>query len=195
MDDTLKNRYFSSIRLNAYDNFEEYRQNLKQSKEYYIPLAILEISLRNSIDTYFKSEFGADWLNSEFLHPDSLKKIEEVKKRVLLANKIVTSDQIISELSFGFWTALFRNSYSQTMRIKAIKSIFSNLPNKEKKLITRDYINKKLNHIRKFRNRVFHFEKIIYKEEFNTIQNDMDEILSFLNDGIYTFSKQLNRGE
>ncbi len=51
------------------------------------------------------------------------------------------------------------------IRIKDIKHIFPNIPTREQKLINRDILDKKLNRIRKFRNRVFHYERIINKSE------------------------------
>lgn len=193
MKENIKNRYFSSVRLSAYNSFDDYKSNLKISKEYYIPLSILEIGLRNAINDCFSIEFGENWINSDILHLDSIKKIEEVKYRILQEQKELNQNQVISELSFGFWTALFRNSYIKTMRTNIIKKIFPNLPTKDQKLITREYMNKKLNHIRKFRNRVFHYENIL-KEEFKNIEDDIYEILSYFDNELVDFTKKANNG-
>ena len=53
MKENIKNRYFSWVRLSAYNSFDDYKSNLKISKEYYIPLSILEIGLRNAINDCF----------------------------------------------------------------------------------------------------------------------------------------------
>ena len=193
MKENIKNRYFSSVRLSAYNSFDDYKSNLKISKEYYIPLSILEIGLRNAINDCFSIVFGENWINSDILHLDSIKKIEEVKYRILQEQKELNQNQVISELSFGFWTALFRNSYIKTMRTNIIKKIFPNLPTKDQKLITREYMNKKLNHIRKFRNRVFHYENIL-KEEFKNIEDDIYEILSYFDNELLEFTKKANNG-
>ena len=88
---------------------------------------------------------------------------------------------------------LLRNSYIKTMRTNIIKKIFPNLPTKDQKLITREYMNKKLNHIRKFRNRVFHYENIL-KEEFKNIEDDIYEILSYFDNELVEFTKKANNG-
>ena len=75
MKENIKNRYFSSVRLSSYNSFDDYKSNLKISKEYYIPLSILEIGLRNAINDCFSIEFGENWINSDILHLDSIKKI------------------------------------------------------------------------------------------------------------------------
>jgi hypothetical protein len=184
-------KYISYSRLNAYKSIEEYKQNILYSQEYYILLCILEISLRNSINYYFKFKFGNDWNNHKFLHYDSLAKIKEVQKRIILSKKELTHEQIISELSFGFWSSLFRKSYTNKMRLTDLKYIFPNLPFKKDKLVTRDYINKKLNHIRKFRNRIFHYEKIINNVEYKNIKNDIFELLLYFHKDIYNLVNEL----
>ena len=62
-----------------------------------------------------------------------------------------------------------------------------------KNTITREYMNKKLNHIRKFRNRVFHYENIL-KEEFKNIEDDIYEILSYFDNELVEFTKKANNG-
>lgn len=191
MDKRIIEQYISSSRLKSYESIDEYKLNILESQEYYILLSVLEISLRNSINNYFNSKYDKNWNSDRFLHQDSMKKIDEVRKRILLSKKTLTHEQIISELSFGFWSSLFRKSYTNNMRLSDIKSIFPNLPSKKEKLITRDYINKKLNHIRKFRNRVFHYEKIINKAEYKNIKNDIFELLLYFDKDIYNLADEL----
>lgn len=191
MDKNSIEQYISYSRLDAYKSIEEYKENILYSQEYYTLLCIFEISLRNSINKYFNSKFGENWNSHKFLHQDSLNKIQEVQKRIKLSKKELTHEQIISELSFGFWSSLFRKSYTNDMRLTDLKYIFPNLPLKKDKLITRDYINKRLNHIRKFRNRIFHYEKIIDKVEYKNIKNDIFELLSYFNTDIYNLADEL----
>lgn len=184
-------QYISYSRLDSYESIEEYKQNILLSQEYYVLLCIFEISLRNSINHYFNFKYGEDWYSHTFLHKDSSTKIDEVKKRIVLSKKKLTHEQIVSELSFGFWSSLFRKSYTNNMRLSDIKYIFPNLPPKKDKLITRDYINNKLNHIRKFRNRVFHYEKIINNIEYKDIKDDILELLLYFNDDIFNLAYEL----
>jgi len=188
----VKSKFFSNTRLAVYTNFKNYELNLKLSKDYYILLAVLEVSLRNSISFYFEKNIGIDWMDSDFLNVNSKKKIKELTTRLSKTKHSIGNDRIISELSFGFWTALFRKDYATTMRIKTIKSIFPNLPNQKTKFIDRNYIDKKLNHIRIFRNRIFHHEKIINKTEFANIENDILEILEYFDTDVKEFAIRVN---
>ena len=193
--DDVKVKFITNIRLINYANFEEYKQNLYKSEKYYILLSILEISLRNSINNYFKDKISIDWLDRDTLHQDTKQKINEAKNKILYRKEYLTYDKIIAELPFGFWTSLFRKSYTNLIRIKDIKFIFPNLPTKQNKLINRNILDKKLNHIRKFRNRVFHYEKIINKLEYTNIENDIFELLLYFDEGIYNFANELIKRE
>ena len=195
MNDDVKQKFITNIRLKNYTNFDEYKQNLHNSEKYYILLSIFEVSLRNSIDNYFKHKISINWLESDTLHQDTKKRVNEAKKKILQRRESITYDKIIAELPLGFWTSLFRKSYTNLIRIKDIKYIFPNMPTKQQKLINRNVLDKKLNHIRKFRNRVFHYEKIINKSEYADIQNDIFELLLYFDEDIYSFANELIKRE
>lgn len=191
MRDEIKSKFISDIRLSHYKDFDEYKQNIKDSEEYYILLSIFEISLRNSIDNYFRKKISNDWLNSQILHHDTKQRIIESKNKIYQRKEKISHDKIIAELPFGFWTSLFRKSYSNLFRIKDIKNIFPNIPKKSEKLITRYILDKELNKIRKFRNRVFHYERIINKDESTNIKEDIYSLLIYFDEEIYLFAKEL----
>ncbi len=191
MQDKVKCRFITSIRLENYDNFNAYKQNLLQSEKHYILLSVFEVSLRNSIDDYFKKKISLDWLSSDYLHGDTKKRVQEAKNKILGRREIVTYDKVIAELSFGFWTSLFRKSYSNLIRIQDINKIFPNMPRKQIKFINRNVLDKKLNHIRKFRNRVFHYERIINKSEYISIETDILTLLEYFDSEISNFAQAL----
>lgn len=188
-------KYISDARFNKYSSFDEYQENLVLSSQFYIPLSILEVSLRNAINSYFVNLYGQNWILNEaqFLQRDALEKITHAKTKLQDRHEEITHAKLTAELTFGFWTSLFQKPYDKTMRLQTLKGIFSNLPKQEIKFIDRKIISAQLNHIRKFRNRIFHFEKIIHKTEYDTIQNDIDEMLGFLNDEVYEFTKRLTK--
>jgi hypothetical protein len=189
--DEVKLKFITSIRLENYNDFDEYGRNLVLSKKYYILLSIFEISLRNSMDDYFKKKISLDWLTSDYLHDDTKKRIQEAKNKILRRREIATHDKVIAELAFGFWTSLFRKSYSNLIRIQDVNQIFPNMPGKNVTLINRNILDKKLNHIRKFRNRVFHYERIINKLEYKHIEQDIFELLEYFDAEISDFTKNM----
>ena len=186
-----KLKFISYARLHSYKDFEEYKQNIYKSEKYYILLSVFEISLRNSIDEYLKKKISQNWLDSELLHQDTKQRILESKNKIYQRKEKISHDKIIAELPFGFWTSLFRKSYSNLFRIKDIKFIFPNIPNKNEKLITRGILDKELNKIRKFRNRVFHYERIINKAEYLNIEDEIYKLLVYFDYEVYKFTKEL----
>ncbi|WP_151900890.1 Abi family protein [Sulfurimonas hydrogeniphila] len=193
MNDILINKYITSKRFAIYDTLELYDSNLKKAKQSYIPLSVLEVSLRNSINSLFERFYGAGWIVNEaqFLKHKEIEKIESAKDKIRKNREEITQDKLISELSFGFWTALFQSAYNDKMRTAYLKQIFPNLPPKNRELIDRKKISAKLNNIRKFRNRVFHHENII-KDEFVNIESEIYEILSYFDDEVCAFAKRVN---
>ena len=192
---SLIKKYISSERFRSYDGIDEYLENLVFSKKAYIPLSILEISLKNSINELLTEKLGENWLeNKDFLTNDSLRKIEEAKKILYKRAEPISKSKIIAELSFGFWVNLFKKPYEMKLRTKDIQKIFTNLPPKKEKMINREVIYKELNHIRNFRNRVFHYEKVINKDNYNQIFDEIDEVLFYFDKELFDCVKKANNG-
>ena len=188
MNNHTISKFINDDRLNNYTDFNEYKNNIYLSQKYYILLCIFEVSLRNSLDYYLKSISHNYLIEETILHHDSIVKIKEAKKKILRRNESLSHNKIVAELSLGFWTSIFRKSYSNIMRTNNIKTIFPNIPKKNVKLINRNILDKKLNKIRKFRNRIFHFEKIINKEEYKSIENDILELLNYFDSSLFVFA-------
>ncbi len=194
MDIRLIDKYITKKRLLKYESIAQYEDNLLLSKKYYIPISILEVTLRNSINQHFEKFYGSGWLVNEanFLQKDLLSKIFDAKQKIKLRDELLTKDKLIAELSFGFWANLFKSSYDRQMRISSLRQIFTNLPSKDIKLINRSELFKIINHIRNFRNRIFHHERIVNKPEFQNIENEINEILNYLDKEVLDFSERLN---
>ena len=192
---SLIKKYISTERFRSYSGIDEYLENLVFSKKAYIPLSILEISLKNSINDLLTDKLGENWLeNKDFLTNDSLRKIEEAKKILYKRAELISKSKIIAELSFGFWVNLFKKPYEMKLRTKDIQKIFTNLPPKKEKIINREVIYKELNHIRNFRNRVFHYEKVINKDNYNQIFDEIDEVLFYFDKELFDCVKKANNG-
>jgi len=89
---------------------------------------------------------------------------------------------------------LFKKPYATKLRTSDLQNIFLNLPLREEKLINREVLYKELNHIRNFRNRVFHYEKVLNKNNYNKIFDEIDEILCYFDKELLEFSKKANNG-
>lgn len=185
MNKIVLERFISNDRLSAYTSLEQYKQNLKFSKDYFIPLSVLDVALRNSIDFHLSAKLGDDWINDDtFLQKDSISFRDEAISKILKRRETITKSKIIAELSFGFWTTLFKAPYKKSWRTKDLQSIFPKMPGTQEIIITRDLIFSNLDLVRKFRNRLFHNERVVDKEEFANIEQTVRNLLSYFDDGL-----------
>jgi len=165
MDINDLEKLLSKKRLSTYYNLfpsdkekaiEYYRLNTQISESLYPLLSNLEITLRNSIHNSFIIHFkSTDWF-SGFKQPELFDQVNVAKRKILTGHNQMTTDKVVAELTFGFWTALFNKQYAKDLW-KPLMYAFPLLDTAGKR---RDKISYKLNHIRKFRNRIFHYEPI-----------------------------------
>ena len=191
--DSKIEQFISIKRFENYSNLDEYKKNIVHSKKMYIPLSLVEISLKNSISFFYTKRIEDKWLfDDKFLPLDLQKKVKIASEILRHKNKLITRDTIISELSFGFWVMLLKKYFSHHLRYADLKIIFPNLTSSKAKRINRHFIFTKLNNIRHFRNKVFHHDKIINKKEYENMINEIYEILSYFDDRIVDIAKELN---
>lgn len=102
----------------------------------------------------------------------------------------MTTDKVVAELTFDFWTAFFNKQYAKDCW-KPLMYAFPMLATPNKR---RDKISYKLNHIRKFRNRIFHYEPICNDlTALATNHNNILEILNWINVDIVSWTKKIDR--
>jgi len=189
----LKTQYISKERLVRYKNYKEYLMNIKLSRDFYIPLSIVEVSFRNSLNQFYTQKIGKNWLEqNSILQPNAQKSISNSKNILKQQKEIISQDNLIAELSFGFWVKLLTKAYSPYLRYNDLKQIFPNLPSKKDKSINRHFVFIKLNNIRLFRNKVFHHDKIISKKEYQNIMSEIYEVLTYFDNEIVRITKELN---
>jgi hypothetical protein len=143
--------------------YDLYLYNIKLCESFYPSLNLLEVGLRNSINILFIEKFGEKWLlkigEKSILsfneQRDVEKAIDSLKKRGIKTD----IGNIVAELNFGFWNALFNKYYDTKLWQKPnfIKSVFPNLPREHR---SAKFIRDEIKIIRVLRNRIFHHEPI-----------------------------------
>ena len=155
------------IRLKSYGSIDNYIYNMKISESFYPALSLLEITLRNKICFAVEELICKQWLISELnkqniLADKEYAKLIEVNNKIKKANKKVTNDRLISELTLGFWVHLFTKHYKTKLWDK--RDFFEKVfPNYSCNRVLRNIspIQNDLLAILKLRNRIFHHEIII----------------------------------
>ncbi len=201
------NSTYSAERLSAYaycetdtmqDVIKNYSNNIQISQAIYPELCTLEVILRNSIDSILKQYISNTWIEDEinnnvWLDPSEytalVKAYNTTKDECIAEKKDFTIGKVVANLNFGFWTNLCVKKYNSKIwnKPKCFYGVFVNYPHKH----SIKYIAKKLYTIRRFRNRVFHYEKIFkYPSRTLSLYNDILEMLSYLpNDDLEILKK------
>lgn len=159
----MQELFLSAKRMSRYKDDLEYVENIKFSQFHYPLLHYFEITFRNKINNFYTNNFGANWLIS----PPSILGFDSsiIDHTNNIKNKTradITNDDIVANLTLGFWVELFNPRY--LLRTKLHKEQTYNIFGISKKSIHKEYLIKlhnELNTIRGFRNRIFHYEKVV----------------------------------
>lgn len=194
----------SSSRLATYKNhivtnrqsklIENYIYNAKISENFYFLLQNLEVTLRNAIyDSYSAAGFSKDFFyireqdtkkhfNREYHTYACWKMIGTVKQHLQKNGQTPTDGKIISELNFGFWTKLLEENYYKTLIWRQIfKQTFPKFPHGNSVEDDVDIVSLKINSIRQFRNRIFHYEPVFNRPNLQKDRDDILEIIGWIN--------------
>jgi hypothetical protein len=135
-----------------------YLYNVRVAKSFLFPLGVVEVTLRNAIDEILVERHGLDWhqdtvFRDEVLTTEGLATLDKAIRR---AGHQSPRSQVVAELTFDFWSNLFRPEYGDLWRT-TVNIAFPNLKHGE----TRHEIQSLVRPINAFRNRVAHHEPIL----------------------------------
>ena len=172
------NRYLIATGNNNQRAMKLYKHNLRVSQSFMPILSVLEVSIRNGLNTILSAHFtDPDWIINQkngfmshaslsyynasagrIVHNHFLKKaVEKSEKKLKRYGLTLSAGKIISDQNFGFWTELFELTFYKILSGRPIQ-IFGNLPTGTNRI---DVMNR-LNKIRNFRNRISHSEPICF---------------------------------
>jgi hypothetical protein len=145
-----------------------YERNTELSEALYAVLQGLEVALRNSIHSVMTAHHGRDdWYDHVVLRDVERGRIADARVMIQQSGKPVTSGKMVAELTFGFWVALTAKDYATSLWIPYLHRAFP------QKRLAHGVVHRRLNNIRKLRNRVAHHECILDRN----LENDYVEIV------------------
>ncbi len=190
LSNTRLENYYLKFPNSKQKALEFYQLNTQIAESLYPLLSNFEVVLRNSINYSFIIHFKSTTWYENLNYPELTSQINEAKAKIHKKNNQITSDRIVSELTLGFWTSLFNKKYAKDLW-KPLMYIF---PYVDKQTNQRNIISNKLNNIRKFRNRIFHFEPIC--NDLQLLKKNHYQILELLdgiNKDVLVWTKQIDR--
>jgi hypothetical protein len=169
---------------------EAYLHNMRIAEALVSTFHVLEVALRNGIQKemaveYARADWYEEWGNS---HDANLKKLygKVAQAKIELRNRKVsiTPDNIVAELSFGFWTSLFNRATIISLS-KPLMRVFYSCP---KSLRQPDNIRTRLNKGRDLRNRCFHHEPLLWQPLFE-LHRDISEVIKWIDPDLHAWIK------
>jgi hypothetical protein len=137
-----------------------YRWNLQVSEAFYPALSCLEISTRNSMHEQLRVRYSrADWWSRAPLHEQAAQKVTQVSAdlRGRKGSSSLRADDIVAELSFGFWVSLLSRRYDRHFWVPALHKSFPGYHG------DRESLRDNLQAILLLRNRIMHHEPIHHR--------------------------------
>lgn len=165
---------------------EAYVHNMKIAESLVTVFHVLEVALRNGIQKEMAREYGhVDWYESwngaGDIHLQKLYDRVAVAKNSLLQRKVeVRPDNIVAELSFGFWTSLFNRATIRQLS-KPLMRVFYCCPRNMRRP---DHIRTRLNKGRDLRNRCFHHEPLLW-QPLSELHRDLSETIKWIDPGLH----------
>jgi hypothetical protein len=171
-------RYFVATGNSKTKAVRLYKTNLKIAQSFHPVLGVLEVVLRNKLNSVLAAYFvDPDWIINEkagFMNHPSLRhrdrrtnrivvndylksSVEKSEKRLRKLRTPISSGKIISDQVLGFWTDLFEVHHYRLLLGRPIQ-IFNHLPAGHGRSDVVDRLTK----IRQFRNRINHNEPICF---------------------------------
>jgi hypothetical protein len=160
--------------------FSRYQWNAEISENFYGPLQVLEVVLRNSFERAISLKIkDSQWLTKipEWLRSSEQEAIRKAHQFLLDRNRPTTQARVIQEMSFGFWTSLLNGKY-ETLFHSIGAEAFPGMP---RPIRTRSVASIRFESIRSLRNRIFHFRRIWHRPNLEQDHSDILEAISWCN--------------
>ena len=188
-------KVLSPARLSAYRTgpedrarviFGRYRWNMALCASIQPCLHYVEVALRNSLHGSLSGHCAmGPWyeMSSRILKPEEQQAIARARQELRARGKPDTSDPVVAELSFGFWTRLLSRPYEGVLWPRLLEPAFPFIPRRRRKRVE---VAQRFNRIRHLRNRISHHEPIWH---WGDLEQQVRDIL----EAIEWFEPALNR--
>ena len=193
MYNKLKN-FLSSSKLKPYLDIEKDQEkaiklfvyNLKLSSELYKLIHVFELSTRNIFDIFLSKRYDRNWINRNDLltgnNGKNNKLIIDISNAKNNCKNKKNKDDIISNLSLGFWVNLLSSSNNDKIWQPSLRKMFFGY--------NRNEIHDIFMNIKDIRNRIAHHETIFNKKIDKTKSNIL-LILKIYSNDLYKWSLEL----
>ena len=108
----------------------------------------------------------------------------------LSGNRNPSAGDLVSRLSFGFWSSLFKGQYERILWTRLLPDVFPHAPRRQR---ARKEISKRVDRIRRLRNRVFHHEPIWHLQDLEQQHQQILETIGWISPAMLAMTRLLDR--
>lgn len=159
-------RYFEWETVTGISAGNLYKINTEISAALYECLQVLEITLRTGVQNGLNRSHGLEWVmpgnRSSLLTQGQREKCDRAGEVLAFHGNEITHNNVVAALSLGFWTEFFGKQ--SEMAFRGVTKSFDNVHLKAvgRRRPQRTEMSDRLDHSRRLRNRVAHYEPILY---------------------------------
>ncbi len=204
-------RSLSSARLDSYaandemagfpERIARYAANVALSEALFGPLQVTELTLRSAMVPQLEEAFGTRWFDPATIgfeqSSDSYRTLDKLRQKHApgrrgggqpsYPNDASLAQAIVPDLTLGFWMSLFDKQFEPLWR-SHLRHAFAHVG----RGLRRKEIRRRIDEIRRLRNRVAHHEQII-RYDLVYHYNSMIELISFINPIMAVWASHHNR--
>ena len=171
--------------------YATYAWNIALCESLYPALNCFEVALRNSVHAAATDQFGTEyWFNSR-LRKDESDRLNILRSRINFSgNTNPSAGELVSGLSLGFWGSLFKGHYERVLWPLLLPAVFPYAPRRQR---SRREISKRVDSIRRLRNRVFHHEPIWHLTDLREQHQQILETIGWISPAMLAMTRLLDR--
>jgi hypothetical protein len=164
-----------------------YMWNVGISSAFYPSLHFIEITLRNSLHRELGVQFGrSDWWAAAPLNEHGQRLVKQAQEKVSASRSPGNADDLVTELTFGFWVSLVSRTYDRPLWVPALHRAFPHYHGR------RDALHAELRKVLQLRNRVMHHEPI-YRRNLQADHATIYRLLDDMSSNLTAAVRQIDR--
>lgn len=156
-------------------------RNIVVCEAFYPLLHLMEVVVRNRVHDAFSAHYGTtQWFRLPWVHQYDLPLVDKAEAELARRHKAVSPDNMVAELTFGFWCSMFNRRYEPSHTNAPWPMLLKHvLPKAPRWARTRSRILERLEKARRIRNRVFHHEPIAHIPDLAAQHTELSELLGW----------------
>ncbi len=160
-------RYVRTCRDNVSTALKLYQWNLEISAAFFLPLQMLEVTVRNAVAEAIEAAYGPNWTHSRsFMFSLSApRKAFNARQHLMsIAVRHTVPSKVIADLNFIFWQKMLVRSLDSPLWNPHLCTVFPNMEKCKTTQQLRTGLHDGLETLRTLRNRIAHHEPIFERD-------------------------------